>query len=353
MSKPNKWIQKEIESLDPHKDYVRIWKLSTSYGLNDFMQNFIYALTFPNFVVTEWGAKAIWREDGGKVVERSTHRVEQTGTANALWWFHGPHDPRTQESVDGINKLHAYWATQMPGAFSHNDDYIYVCAFTAITMHRLRLQMGLPGISEKEQIAAHLFWGEMAKLFRAEGDVPVYGYPENFNALIEFCEAFENTPRPKPEQGNLVASAIYEQFVFRFFPPDLHWLGHQLLRSFILPSTLETMQIDQPFPMAKDVLPKLIGLVFWYQETQMDDPPRSYIEERESMTAEERAKVRNEIKALDEAFPAHFIPKYKDDPRFTGCPYHAAMSLPSSDHSQSVPGEVRATEKQAGVIDRD
>jgi hypothetical protein len=57
---------------------------------------------------------------------------------------------------------------KLPGRFSYNDDYVYVCAFSAITMHRLRLRMGLPGISDKEQIAAHLFWGEMCKLFVAE-----------------------------------------------------------------------------------------------------------------------------------------------------------------------------------------
>ena len=61
MSAPKKWIQAKIQSLDPSKDYIEIWRLSNSYGLNDFMQNFIYALTFPNFVVTDWGSRAVWR----------------------------------------------------------------------------------------------------------------------------------------------------------------------------------------------------------------------------------------------------------------------------------------------------
>lgn len=353
MNKPNKWIQQEIQSLDPYKDYVRIWKLCSGYGLNDFMQNLIYAVTFPAFIVTEWGAQAIWREDGGKVLNRSTHRVEQTGTANALWWFYGPHDPRTLKSVEGINNLHAYWATKMPGVFSYNDDYIYVCAYTAVTMHRLRLQMGAPDISENEKIASHIFWGEMSKLFRAEGGVALHGYPDSFEACIRFCETYENTPRPKPERGNLIAVACFEQFVFRFFPPELHWLGHQLLRSLSLPTTLETLQIEPAFPPAQQVLPKLLGLVFWYQETQMDDPTRSYIEERESMSSEDRAKVRDQIKSLDEKFPEHFIPKYKDDPTFSGCPFHAALGSINMDSLKPVPSEIRSNEKQAGIIDRD
>lgn len=343
-TQPNKWIQAEIESLDPHKDYVRIWQLGSCYGADDFMQNLIYALTFPNFVVTEWGSTAVWREDGGKVVERANSRVEQTQNANALWWWYGPHDERTRKSVDGINKLHAYWAGKYPGTFSYNEDYIYVCAFTAVTMHRLRLRMGLPGISEKEQIAAHKFWGEMSKLFTAEGGVVLHGYPESFDGLIQFCETVEATPRPKPERGNLIASAIYEQFVVRFFPKQMHWLGHQLLRSLSLPTTLETMQIDPPLPMAADVLPKLMGLVFWHQATFEDDPSRSYVEEREAMDAGQRQAVRESIHERDKAFPAHFAATYKDDARFAGCPFHAALKRYDSHETSTVPEDVQRIE---------
>lgn len=351
MKKPNKWIREEIASLDPEKDYVRIWKLTNSYGLNDFMQNFIYALTFPNFVVTEWGSRAIWREDGGKVIDRSTHRVEQTGSANALWWYYGPHDPRTKKSIAGINKLHAYHAKDMPGAFSYNEDYIYVCCFTAITMHRLLIKMGLPGISEKEKVAAHLFWRDMSELFESEGGKPLYGYPEDFDALVAFCEEYENRERPKPERSNLVGVAIHEQFVFRFFPPELHWLGHQLLRSMSLSTTLDTLRIERAYPQAQEVLPKLMGLVFWYQESFFDDPSEAYIERRDAMSAEEKAKVREEIRQLDSAFPQHFLSLYQDDPKFSGCPYHAALKQYAPNKDSAVSEELHEIEKQAGVIE--
>ncbi|WAC74619.1 hypothetical protein OU995_07910 [Roseateles sp. SL47] len=334
-TQPKKWIRAEIETLDPHEDYVRIWQLGACYGANEFIQNLIYALTFPNFVVTEWGSEVVWREDGGKVVSRANSRVEQTQAANALWWWYGPHHEKTKKSVEGINRLHAFWAKKYPGAFAYNEDYVYVCAFTAVSMHRLRLRMGLPGLSEKEQIAAHKFWGEMLKLFRAENETPLYGYPEDFAGLIRFCEAMEQEERPKPERGNLITSAIFEQFVSRFFPPEMHWLGHQLIRSLSLPSTLNTMQIDPPLPMAAEVLPKLMGLVFWHAEMYEDDPPLSYVEQRESMGAEQRRGLKEDIEKLDQAFPAHFTALYGGDARFAGCPFHTALrqgtSTPSDD----------------------
>ncbi len=151
MNAPKKWIRQAIEALDPHTDYVQIWRLSSSYGLNDFMQNFIYALTFPNFVVSEWGAEVVWRDDGGKVVERSTSRVEQPPVPTHSCGYYGPHDERTRKSVESINRLHAYWAKQYPGNFAYNEDYIYTCAFTAVTMHRLRLKMACPAFRRRKR----------------------------------------------------------------------------------------------------------------------------------------------------------------------------------------------------------
>ncbi|WP_339934749.1 hypothetical protein [Vreelandella glaciei] len=352
MKKPNKWIAKKIESLDPHKDYIEIWRLSSSYRLNDFMQNFIYALTFPNFIVTDWGSKVVWREDGGKVLHRSTSRAEQTSSANALWWFYGPNDERTIKSVDSINKLHAYWAKQYPGVFSYNEDYVYTLAFSAILMHRLKLKMGAPGISEKEKIAAHLFWRDMSKLFYAENGQPITDYPDSFEELVEYCEQYENTPRPTPERANLVAKAIYEQFVFRFFPPQLHWFGHQLIRSMSLPTTLKTLGIDPPDPMAAEILPRLMGYIFWQIEENTDDPTESYIEERLRMSSEDKKSIRREIKNLDERFPDHFSQQYKKDLKFSGCPYHAALEeIASNKKSNNENYFIEELEKNSGALD--
>ncbi|KAJ5539022.1 hypothetical protein N7513_007354 [Penicillium frequentans] len=51
--KPYKWINQEIAKLDPYKDYMEIWRLSTEYaGNNEFIQNLLYATTFSNFIST-------------------------------------------------------------------------------------------------------------------------------------------------------------------------------------------------------------------------------------------------------------------------------------------------------------
>jgi hypothetical protein len=82
-----RWMNNAISKLDPEKDYETIWRIMTGYKANDFMNNLIYALTFPNFVVTENGARAVWREDGGKVLNKAILREEETDHTNATWWY--------------------------------------------------------------------------------------------------------------------------------------------------------------------------------------------------------------------------------------------------------------------------
>lgn len=134
---------------------------------------------------------------------------------------------KTQKAIQRINDLHAYWEKHYPGYFSDNEDYIYTSAFSAVLMHRLRLRLGLSGLSEKERVASHrFFWQGISKYFKSAGpdgkvNVDLHGFPEDFDDCIRYCEGFENAPREGTEQGHLIAVAIYEQFALHYFPPSL------------------------------------------------------------------------------------------------------------------------------------
>ena len=39
MSRSRRWIAQEIERLDPEVDYEAIWRLTSTYGLDDFAVN--------------------------------------------------------------------------------------------------------------------------------------------------------------------------------------------------------------------------------------------------------------------------------------------------------------------------
>lgn len=320
------WIKKRIESLDPYEDYEEIHRLGTSYGSNDFINNLCYGLIFPNFIVTEWGSAAVWRDDGGKVLHRGATRVEDTEHNNMIWWYYGPRDERCLKSIAYINSLHARLAKNTPGLFSHNDDYIYTLAFSVIFNHRFALKLGLPGMSDKEKIAFFLFWRELSKHFVSEGQVPLHGFPDSFEGCIKFCEDFENAPKPGSEQGHLIAEAIYEEFAFRWFPPGLHWFGRAMVVALSLPTTLKTHRVEPVHPLFASFICFVLGWFMWLHDTLLPDPApdKAFLLQLEGMSKEEKAARDKKMRDTDKAFTPHFAKKNKD--KWPGCPYHMALA---------------------------
>ncbi|KAB8070126.1 hypothetical protein BDV29DRAFT_194328 [Aspergillus leporis] len=300
--KPYKWIRQEIEASDPYKDYVKIWRLSIEYtGVGDFTQNLIYAITFANFVGSEWGSNAIWRDDGGKVLHHAVNR----------------------KSVDVINKLHAHYAKSYPGHFSHTIDFLYVLCYTAISVHRLRTRLRLSGFTEKQKIAAHLFWKEMCRLFLVEVhgkpleewkpliDFP--GFPEDWDGMYNFCEDVENNYMVATVQGHLIAEALFDQFAFRFFPPLLRHLGRALPITLSLPQTLKTHRIEEIHTVLAFIIVWSIGTFIWIIETFFPDPKISYQESLQLRSPDEKKKLRVQSIEMDMAFPQFFVLNHQDE----------------------------------------
>ncbi|PPJ51478.1 hypothetical protein CBER1_09240 [Cercospora berteroae] len=147
---PYKWIAAKLESLDPYKDYEEIVRLTTCYHANDFMNNLIYSITFPNLVKGGRSARAIWREDGGKVLHKATVRCEGSEHHNMTWLFYGANDKRCLDSIAYVNNLHARLEAKVtPGCYGHNDDYIDTLASAALIGQRFAISLGLQGLTTK------------------------------------------------------------------------------------------------------------------------------------------------------------------------------------------------------------
>lgn len=327
--KPFKWVRQEIEASDPYKDYEKIWRLSIEYtGGGDFIQNLIYALTFSNFIATDWGSDVVWRDDGGKVVHRATDRVYETQYHNSVWWYYGPHHPETKKSADIINKRHEYYSKKYPGHFSHLIDYTYVLCFSAISVHRLRTKLRLSGFTEKQKIASHIFWKEMSHLFFVEvpgkplsdwKPLSDYGnFPENWDAMYKFCEDVENNHMASTDKGHMIAEALFDQFAFRFFPPVLRPLGRALPITLSLPQTLKAHRVKQTNPVLASIIVFVIGNFMWVMETFFPDPKISYQESLQLQSAEEKKNVKMQNRKLDADFPGQFAQDHQGN---ATCPF--------------------------------
>lgn len=321
--KPRKWIQQRIESLDPDVDYEEIWRLTSSYGLTGFTQNLVYAITFPNFIATPQGAEAVWRADGGKILWKATQRVEQTANINAIWWWHGPSSHITKQSVNHINNVHAYWAKRYPGNFSDNDDYLYTLTYSAAAIHRLMVQLGLPGFTSKQKAAAVNFWRGLGTLFIVEGDKRIHSFPGSWDELMAYNLAFESQMKVGPERSKLIAEACFDQFAFSYFPPGLRWLGRRIPIALSLPTTLKACQIEPVNPVLHFLITFILGGILWLVGMFAPDLTESYWEQQEKMTATEKREKVTALRKEDAEFAPWFIARHKRD--IPGCPFHSML----------------------------
>jgi len=248
-TKPYKWIAKEIDGLDPRVDYERIWHLSSVYYVNDFLMDYIYAFTFPNFLIPERGAQAVLRAGTGKIVHKPNARMDDTSRHMLVWWENGPSHPLTQRSVDSLNKLHNYYAKKYPGNFSHDEDYIYTLCYEAALMHRLRLRLGMSGISEKEQQAAWEFWSRMSALFvNGETGAPLPQFPKNFAEINAYMDRYEGKDWPSNPLGPSVGESVLRPFAERHFPKPLHKVARAMVLAMYNETVLRVHGLTAPHP---------------------------------------------------------------------------------------------------------
>lgn len=313
-TKPRKWIAEEIESLDPKTDYERIWKLSSVYYISDFLADYIYAITFPNFLVPQRGAQAVLRDGTGKIYSDANRRMDDTTRHMLVWWENGPSDEKTKRSVRSLNNLHRHYAKQYPGNFNHNEDYLYTLCYEATLMHRLRLKLGMSGLTEKQQQASWEFWSRMATLFVNAGTgEALTGFPKDFAAMNTFMDEYENKAWPANPYGAEVTERILEPFAQRHFPRVLHPVARAMVLSMYNDTVLRVFGMPKPNPLVGKLVRLGVRAGLTLTEKVLPDPEESLPEIHRRQRAQQ--------KTLNSAG--------RSDSAASGCPHLAAPHNPA------------------------
>lgn len=307
LRRQRKWIDAEIDRLDPETDWEQMYRLMNAYRPTDFMLDLIYAHVFPHFMVPAHGAIPVWREgQNAKVVNHGGQRADDTSLHNMIWWHHGPSAPETKKSVDTINAIHAHYEQRYPGTFTHHSDYVYVWCFSAVTMHRLREKMGLTGLSDKEKIVVHRFWKELGTLFVVPGDTashrPVDDYPDDFDGIIRWLDEFEGKDWPVNDVGARTSKTVVDQFLHRYFPTALWPVMRAVLNSFYSDNVLHAYAITPPPRPIKALIRRACGLAMAVSERLAPDPTESYLERRDSLTEQQQRRRTQQLREIDGNF---------------------------------------------------
>jgi hypothetical protein len=199
-----------------------------------------------------------------------------------LWWHYGSHHEETRKNVEALNRLHASYAKTYPDSgFASNDAYLYTLCYEAAGMHRLLRRVGLPGISENEQLAAVPYWRQMGTLFRnvvTGGEVT--GFPDTFEGIMGFMDRYEAEQVPQHEAGKVAARAIIGQFADRYFPTALHPAVRTWIISLYPDHLVAAFDLPKPAPWVRTSMRLLTAALFVVGEKVLPDPHDTFLERR-------------------------------------------------------------------------
>jgi hypothetical protein len=288
-TKPYKWIAAEIESLDPEVDYERIWALSTTYYVNDFVMNVLYSTGMPHFILAPSGGQTIARGGHGKAIMEHQKREKDTMAHFWKWFELGPSSMATQKSVKQVNNLHRKYAQEMPGNFANDDEFIYTMCWIGADMHRLRLRLGLPGYTQNQQIACHRYWREISKLFVTENG-PLTRFPEDFDAMLTHMVDYENQPWEHSPEGAMACEHLLRQFSDRW-TPRLPSVGRNFILALLDEPPHRVHRLPYPGKLTRKLVELFMRSVMTLQERVLPDPELSTPEKKRLMAAKESIKA--------------------------------------------------------------
>jgi hypothetical protein len=237
-----RWINREIQRLDPETDHARIMSMVAQYQMDEFTLNFL--VTLLNSYVVKPAHMAETQVFTNKAIRRPNQRMQDALGFFWTWYANGPDAPETIESVNRLNRIHGGVARHLPGHFEDSDDFNYVLGRLVVLQDRLLKKLGLGGMNPDVKLAQFNFAREISRHFRREGDRELDAFPESLEELERFVDQWEGKNHAySPIQTDLVNALIYA-FGERWFPRPLHPLGRWIATYSLEDQFLEHVRIQ-------------------------------------------------------------------------------------------------------------
>ncbi|PVH74484.1 hypothetical protein DL98DRAFT_467788 [Cadophora sp. DSE1049] len=195
-----KWIKPYVESLDPDVDFEEMIRTTAQYITNEFVMDISYVANFIGVIMEPNGSEAL--NYTGKVFNHMQERFEDSVSYFLSWFIDGPTSDNVKKHIELLNKTHMVVARRIPGNFDHDVDFIMPC-----------VQMGVFGHDFQRTI--------------------------DWDGMVEFSQWWFKRDFLSTQRGHDVSVALIRQFCDRFFPKPLHFLGYEIILTFLTDSTIE------------------------------------------------------------------------------------------------------------------
>jgi hypothetical protein len=223
-------ILKEIQTLDPERDHLRIAQLS---GYYEFPWDTTRALEFALFRTFAVGSIGDLLDKSGEFGNRPQKRYDDTDLLLSEILEHGYDSQNGREAIRRMNRIHKRFSIT-------NEDFVYVLSTFILEPYRWINRFGKRRVSETERKAGYFLWYEIGKR------MGIKDIPESFEAIEAFNIEYEKNNFRFTEGGSRVALATENLMLGWFLPRFLWKVGRPFLHAIMDDPLLEAFGFSKP-----------------------------------------------------------------------------------------------------------
>ncbi|QMW29192.1 hypothetical protein G4B84_004527 [Aspergillus flavus NRRL3357] len=252
-----KWLQPYLESLNPETEWEEIVRTLANYTLNEFILNISYVSNFILVIQEPLGSEALVHTE--KVFDRKQERFVDSVRYFTPWFIDGPSSERVRKSISSLNNTHMRIAKRLPGRWDHDDDFIMPC-----------VQMALFGHNMKQR--------------KVQG-------------MVEYSNWFNRRSFKSTEKGHLASVALIQQFCERWFPRPLHFVGYEIIITFLPDETIDRHRLGPRKKWLEFPIMLIFRVMFWLQAV-LPDPKKPCYPYMDSRSAKRVTKLKTTLTAI-------------------------------------------------------
>lgn len=219
----------EIESLDPVRDHVRIYYLTTGI---EFSWDTIRALEVALYRTYCVPSVSALLDKTGEFRLRTQKRYDDTSLIISDICEYGYDSERGREAIRRMNTIHHRYPIA-------NDDYLYVLStFVYVPIYWME-RFGWRRMCSNEKLASFYFWREVGKR------MAIKEIPETYEAFEQFHHEYERTYFRYSDSNRVIGTATRELFT-TWFPRPLAPLVRHSINAMLDDSMIEAFGFPKP-----------------------------------------------------------------------------------------------------------
>ncbi|MDX2600288.1 oxygenase MpaB family protein [Streptomyces caniscabiei] len=226
---------REIESLDPERDYERIFQLTTLY---EFPLE--YAIGFEVAQVSSFAVPTIGNllAATGEFTERGQKRNDDTTILLSEVFKNGLGSDRDKAAVRQINRAHKPYDIS-------NDDFRYVLATLVVPPVRVIERYGWRPLTDHERTAIHHFFRDLGR------HMAITDIPGSYEDMAAFLDDYEARYFAHSAGGHKVAMANRDRMAADLLPRAPLWLSRRIVDGLIPEHMRRHLGLPEPSRTAR------------------------------------------------------------------------------------------------------